>query len=580
MSLPPLANLLAVYDPYPATPAALLGDLTSSGEFSSVTQPVPGWTVAVSPLPGEWNGPSAAPDGGVEFVEGADLFGDRIPELCRAVDRVPGSLARFPGDFGFLRIRPDGSATAVRSCGGLVPMYFTRLDDRMAVATRLGDLVRYLPRDLDLDPMVNAVWASGWSLFPGGRTFFSGVNILGRGCFAQLMPGRSIVRECYWDPRPARLERPTRGRTAEHVARLRSLLVAKLERDLDPDGRNLLMLSGGVDSSSLAALAGRAVGRRFSTWSLLPEREEPFQREMSYIEPLVRELGVERSRIVRWRADTQLALLRAAPRAVFYILHQALCDLPAVVADGEVRVLFGGEFADEVCGSGFTIPDWAFGTSLARLVADVQRLPFGRRDVLRWARHRVLGITGRPRLPFPSRLGAFVKAEVGEEYRAWVAARRRAAGTEPPIRRYLALQAEKDGFVAMNWEAASVLGVRRSFPFFNREMLELAFECHPCELVGPGPKKLLRAALANDVPPHNLHRPDKGNSSQRRRGLQLEAIGPLPAGLEAIVRPDWYPTPPPPADLLSAISLTALAAFANSLAARCDQRRSALQAVT
>src|SRR4029077_308797 len=140
-------------------------------------------------------------------------------------------------------------------------------------------------------------------------------------------------------------------------------------------------------------------------------------------------------------------------------------------------------------------------------------------------------------------------------------------------KRYLALQAEKDGFVTMNWEAASALGVRRSFPFFYREVLELAFECHPSELVGPGTKKLLRAALAGDVPSRNLNRADKGHWGGSARDLQLESSGPLPAGLEGVVLPDWYPNPPPLVDAATARSLTALAVFARSLEARRRERR-------
>ena len=75
---------------------------------------------------------------------------------------------------------------------------------------------------------------------------------------------------------------------------------------------------------------------------------------------------------------------------------------------------------------------------------------------------------------------------------------------------YLAMFLERQGFLGMHWEVTSSLGVRRSFPFVTRELLELGFECHPSELVGPGTKRLLRAALAGDVPAINLERPDKG----------------------------------------------------------------------
>ncbi len=68
----------------------------------------------------------------------------------------------------------------------------------------------------------------------------------------------------------------------------------------------------------------------------------------------------------------------------------------------------------------------------------------------------------------------------------------------------------------MHWEMTSALGVRRCFPFVTREVLELAFECHPAELVGPGTKRLLRSALANDVPRFNLERPDKGRPMPSR----------------------------------------------------------------
>ena len=120
----------------------------------------------------------------------------------------------------------------------------------------------------------------------------------------------------------------------------------------------------------------------------------------------------------------------------------------------------------------------------------------------------------------------------------------------------------------MNWEAASALGVRRSFPFFNREVLELAFECHPAELVGPGTKKLLRTALRRDVPARNLDRPDKGHWGTYLEGAQIPWAERLPEGLEPVVRDDWYPQPPATLAVGEAHALAQLALFAESLRAR------------
>ena len=571
MSLPPLANLFAACDPDPLSLAALERDLRTSGEFRSVSRPSLGWVVATSPLPGGEGSDGPLLGGVVEFVEGEDVVCDRLRELCRLSDQAPERLGQLPGDFGFIRLRSDGSATVVRSCGGLVPFYLTRAGDRLAVSTRLGDLVRYLPDGPRLDPLVNAVWTSGWGLFPDGRTFLDNVSIVNRGCFAQLTPGR-ITTNRYWDPRPRSLEPPTAARAAEHAQGLRALLLTKLARDLDPEGGNLLTLSGGVDSSSLAALAAGVLKRPLATWSLLPEPEELFRREMSYIEPLVRRLGVERTYVVRVRKETRLELLRAAPPAVFHVIHPALCALPSLLVEGDVRVLFGGEFADEVCGSVFTFGDWARNTTLRQLVAGVRRGSLGSRFVLRWAKRRLLALGRRHIVPFPSDLPPFIRSDLREEYRTWFAARRQAAVGESVARRDLALHAEADGFVAMNWEAASALGVRRSFPFFNREVLELAFECHPSELVGPGTKKLLRAALRTDVPEENLFRPDKGHWGGYLRSAEFEPTTPLLASLEGVVRPDWYPNPPPRLDYADAAGLEQLGIFVQTLAARRRQR--------
>jgi hypothetical protein len=112
---------------------------------------------------------------------------------------------------------------------------------------------------------------------------------------------------------------------------------------------------------------------------------------------------------------------------------------------------------------------------------------------------------------------------------------------------YLAMFLERHGFLGMHWEVTSSLGVRRSFPFVTRELLELAYECHPAELVGPGTKRLLRAALANDVPAFNLKRPDKAALGPSRADERSWAWGgDVPASLDPVLAPGW-----PPADGLA-----------------------------
>ncbi|MBM3334055.1 hypothetical protein FJY63_05280, partial [Candidatus Sumerlaeota bacterium] len=395
MSLPPLANLFAVHDTDPAALDAIMRDMQSSGEFAHVWRPAPGWAAAAAPLPGGTPDDDLVRQHQLAFAEGRDVALERsgkdptarLREIAELADLRPDRLASLPGDFGFIRFRTGGDATVVRSCGGLAPFYLRRSEGRCAISTRLGDFVRYFPDEPRLDPLVNATWATSWGLFPDGRTPLDGVMILGRGHFALLEKGRLLIRQ-YWEPRPKKqIPYPTPARAREHAERLRSLLIEKLTRDLDPDDGNLLALSGGVDSSSLAALAAGVVGRKVWTFSLVPrkEREDLFQYEMSFIESLAQRYGFERRWTIFQRPEGLLpALWHAFPPIVFHVIHPGLCSLPGILREAPVRVLFGGEFADEVCGSVFTVPDWSRQTSLIRLVMNRQIWSTNRRDILRW----------------------------------------------------------------------------------------------------------------------------------------------------------------------------------------------------
>ncbi len=568
MPRPPLANLFAVHDPDPHALHETMLALQQGGEFALVWCPAPGWVAAVAPLPDSSLDDEPVRQEQLAFAEGRDVVLDesgqdaaaRVREIVELADRQPERLASLPGDFGFIRFRAGGEATVVRSCGGLVPFYLKQSGRCWAIATRLGDMVRYLPDEPRLDPLVNAIWAASWGMFPDGRTFLEGVRILERGHFARL--GEQLQVGRYWNPRPKRAVRPTPAQAREHAQRLRALLIAKLERDLDPEGGNLLTLSGGVDSSSLGALAAGVAGRQVWTWSVLPSKENAeFLREaMSFIDPLAQQFGFARRWETHFHERLVLELYPAAPRIVFHVIHPALCSLPQVAREAPVRVLFGGESADEVCGSAFTVADWGRDTSLLQLLFDPSLALKNPRLIVRWSRLRLSSWRGREMFPIPEELLEmdikgeerleFFHPEVQAQYLAWWKRKRNEWRHDTGPWRYLSMHlAVHDGYVPMNWEACSALGIRRSLPFFNREALELMFECHPTELYGPGTKKLLRAALHDDVPSKNLYREDKGGWGIGERKLNSSWQEPtpypsLPEELEPVLSPELFANPP------------------------------------
>src|SRR5439155_1234347 len=133
VTLPALANLFAVCDENPLRADALQRTLQHSGEFAAVWRPAPGWVAAAAPLPG------SVPDGaqvrglGFAFAEGRDLVECQLEHAAQLAAGAPQRLASLPGDFGFIHFQADGSATVVRSCGGLVPFYLWQDGGRAAV---------------------------------------------------------------------------------------------------------------------------------------------------------------------------------------------------------------------------------------------------------------------------------------------------------------------------------------------------------------------------------------------------------------------------------------------------------------
>jgi len=545
--LRPMANIFAVTDADPAVLDRIEGRVRAGDDFERVYRPTEGWIAAYASLPESEPDRDDACSRGFLFLEGRDRLErlgadwlDRLSDLC---DLSPTQLDELPGDFGFIHFRPDGTALAVRACAGRVPLYLHRREGGgLAIGTLLNYFPRLLPTRFHPDRLINAAWArTTTTTFIQGRTFVRGVSVLPRATATEVAAGRALRTRVYWDPRPQVGEKVEPD--PAHARELRSILITNLERDLDPSGRSLLMLSGGVDSSALGALIAGVLGRPLSSWSMIPAREPGRSGELSYIDPLVQSFGIEPADKRELTEELHRRWIMHAPGLPFQILHPALCDLPAVCAEREVRSLVSGMFADEICGDRQRLTDWVLHTSMKSLATGVT-LPFGGRDYLRWVRRRLQEAARRPRIP-RMELDVWVPDEVVAEHQAWLATHQASLARDRRPLRELATRADADAWVAMYWEGASPLGVRPVLPFFNREVLELAYRCHPQELLGPGKKRLLVDALRDDVPARNLLRPDRGLWTGHERGVRWRLDGPLPAAAEAVVRREWLSQPPP-----------------------------------
>ncbi len=563
MSLRPLSDLLAVRSPDPGRLEALEGELRSSGRFAQVWRPAPGWVVAAAPLPDSDADGEAVRGAGLAFVEGREVVGADDPgraiEIAHRAAHAPATLDGLPGDFTFLAFGTDGSLTVVRAAAGLAPLYVT---GEGAVASRMDLLLRFGLAEPDLDPLPNAMWLTGFALFPDGRSLIAGVHVVERGSYWRIGPGGERSSGVYWNPRAQELAPPTPAVLEERSARLREILVERLTADLDPREGNLLSLSGGMDSSSLLALAAGTLGLPVAALSLLPERGPAVDRELGYIRAASERGPLAEHFQYPMSVEFRRRLRRSAPAVAVQCLHPILMVLPEVLERWPVRVLFGGESGDDIAGSHYTMEDWVHHTSLSRLLGSVGRFPHGPQDVARWLKWRSERLRGRPRLPFPDRLAPWTHPDVQTEYRAWVADRRRELLDDELPRPNFAMRDRMDGWLAMNWEVTATLGVRRSIPFYNRASVELAFGTHPRTLVGPGMKRLLRRGLAADVPRVVLERPDKGGWGS---AVEPEPASvpeePMDLSLGSILHPNRLASPSPPVDSAEASRLSVLVRF-------------------
>ena len=519
--LPSLSNLFAIFSEDGHALDRHLAQMQRSGLFKDVARPAPGWAVGVAPLPGsEWAHPRSPR---TLWIEGIERFPSDAPSSWMDdAFSTPSRIASLTGDFGFVHFLGDGRVLGARSCGGRVPLYAWSGPGFTLVSTTLTYIGRLAPATPRIDPMPTGIWTTGWTLFPDGRTFFRDVKIVDRGGFVAIDQLRR-THGSYWNPRHEHMPWPTKKTKREHAERLRSILLNHLESELDPGGRNLLSLSGGVDSSSLAALAVRRVGRNIATISFVPDREPFLSEEMLYIDSIRKVLGVERYFDYSLTYSDRLRLIRGAPVVAFPVLHPVLGAIPEVLQHQEIAVVFGGEFADEVCGSRFTFPDWIRDVGPLGLIRTIGGWPEGAMTLRRWIGRRV---RARRFLPYPRTLPALVRQEVRDEYREWRSRKALELSSAPPLA-YLALHAAVDGFVAMNWEVLSLLDIRRAWPFFNREALELAFDVHPAERVGPGIKLLLKGAVKDDVPGRNLYRESSGTWPATDDDVPPPTLGPI-----------------------------------------------------
>lgn len=257
------------------------------------------------------------------------------------------AIDQLDGMFG-LAIWDNRSQTLIlaRDRAGEKPLFYARINGEVVFASELQCLLRYpdLSREIDQEAIAGYL-SLGYISEP--RTPFRAVSRIPAGTYAVFHGDREeIVR--YWDPSSFVVE-PISARDA--IRKTQRLVEEAVEKQVMSDVPVGVFISGGMDSSILAALASKYIGvDKVHTFSAAFAEE-------SYDESgAARELA-EQMRTTYVPVRTDEATLREAFDNVTQRVAEPLADaaiLPTFLLAREarkhVKVILSGEGADELFG--------------------------------------------------------------------------------------------------------------------------------------------------------------------------------------------------------------------------------------
>ena len=253
----------------------------------------------------------------------------------------PECCLEFNGIFAFaLWDTSKQSLLLARDRCGVKPLYYTRLrDGQFLFASEIKAILQYelVKRSVDLDAFHYYV---NLRFVPRERTLFRNIYRLPPGHLMQ-MTGRQIAVRRYWQLIP----NPERRSEEFFVAQIRETLTRAIKRNLISDVPVGILLSGGIDSSAILALASRVADRPVRTFTMgFGETTD----EVEDASALAKAYNADHTTLV-----AKQDLLREYPRMIWHADMPKRNLYPYYImreASRHVKVLLGGLGGDELFG--------------------------------------------------------------------------------------------------------------------------------------------------------------------------------------------------------------------------------------
>ncbi len=482
--------------------------------------------------------PVSSPDGSIHLV--ADVRLDNRQEL---IDRLtadgtldrndPGDAelllaayrrwdeacpAHLLGDFAFV-VWDSRRRRVFAACDplGTKPLHYARVGSILCLASEAQQVLQHPGVSRDLDEITVGDFLACRVSEPS-RTFFRDVLRLSPAHRLSADASRGLQIDRFWEPNPD--SRTVYSRAEDYTAHFLDLFQRAVSDRLRTRSDTVgILMSGGLDSSSVAATASRCPGgnRRLFAASFLFDRLEECD-ERQFIQATTAGLSLESELIIaeRFPVLDDPGTCRPALEAPFVAwdgcFHEALRRARARGA----RVLLTGHGGDDLLwGSRLVYADRLRRGDL-RAAFEVARHALANRHVWSWILYSHLV---QPLLPKTAdrALRRLTGRVADSDLPDWIDAgfARRTGLTErvravPPRRsRDAARQATREYFLQTPWDRSShwydqhaaAFGIEVRHPFLDRRLIEFLVSIPPAQIYKVDlSKRLLRHAMAGLLP--------------------------------------------------------------------------------
>ena len=439
---------------------------------------------------------------------------------------------RFRGMFAFaLWDAPKRRLLLVRDRLGIKPLYWSRAGDLLL----FGSEIKALLASGRVEPEPNAAVIPellSTRYVSGSETMFRGVHKLLPGHLLVFERGETRIRQ-YWDVPVGR-----RGNGHDVVSDFRSLLEESVRLRLMSDVPLGMFLSGGIDSSAIAALMARMIDRPLQTFSVA-FKDRAFN-ELEYARQVARAIGADAHEIVIDDHD----FFGALPKLLWHedepIAHPSSVPLYFVsaLARRQVTVVLTGEGSDELLAGYGKYPrmawNWRAGTVYERMMPRRLRTTIAHNlasllpaALARYATRSFLAMDRTPESMFYDNFASIrladqrrllapalrLAATAGQAYASSVAHFQQPNGGSTLLDRllYADVKTYLVELLMKQDQMSMATSIESRVPFLDHKLVEFAAGLpDEWKLSGLTTKRILREAMDGVLPSSILNRPKMG----------------------------------------------------------------------